>query len=594
MRSSAPLHAEGTAAYGFQIYKMISAFSTCRWPFSPVLAAGLALLSGAALAGSTAETVYAKSDPLWRPDHAPRASDVIMRSLRPRVGGVENDSLEASRAFHVTRHEWTYLNPHMDGVDHETAARFVRETMEDGILVGGAGAGTINQVQGLTDHAPEDLCALDIDGNIFVMHHQRGWPDLRQRGQGSVFSDEFFLAHLLHYTLQLDLGVTSLQRDEGWMSINQGYDFRPEAVAGFRGYLAENSTERERREWDIGDPEDFDVAEYFRSLGVPEERPQRWFHRWQRDNPVKQLYDDFIVEGVVGFYERLRAALNDHAGQPVPFSCNNTSLQQWTPAHLVFDWAMSELMFRTANPEHIYDRYRAGMEHGKIQVLSTPKPMGSVTDYAAFRALNRKVIAQAYALGGLTKAPWDLFLQTDDGTGRYFGEAAHYADLYGFIRAMAPYMEHFEEAAAYGEGIPDVHGWETHPLRVEGSDEVYAFLRVRPRDTESPVVIHIVNWGEAGDTVDILVRADAIERNKVDSVARLLRPAPYHERLHRLAERRQAALREHGKLRGPEQHPAYQILVESNLLETDETTDGWLRFRSVTADPWSVLVIEKL
>jgi hypothetical protein len=562
--------------------------STRLWRLA-VVAGVLLFVCSADMRG---ESVYQKSDPLWRPANAPRASDVVMRSLRPRVGGSNNDSLAASRAFHVTRHEWTYLSPYMEGGDAATAHRFVREAVADGFLIGGAGAGTINQVLALTDQPAPAICALDIDGNVFVMHHQRDWDT--PPGQGSVFNNEFFRVHLLHYTLQLDLGVTSLQRDEAWMSVNQGYDFSPAAIAAFRRYLATHAKPAELRQWGIGDPRQFDVAAYFRELGLPAERPQRWFHRWQADNPIKQLYDAFIVAGVVDFYTRLRAAINDHAGRQVPFSCNNTSLQQWTPAHLAFDWAMSELMFRTANPQHIYERFRAGLGHGKVQVLSTPKPMGAVTDPAAFRDLNRKVIAQGYALGGLTKAPWDLFLQTDDGMGRYFGKAADYADLYGFVRAVAPYLEGFEEAAAFGHGIPDVHDWNSLPLSVEGSADVCAFLRVRPRDPTSPVVIHLVNWGSPDQVVDVRVRADAIARTADNTIARLLRPAVYDQRLHRLAEKHQAALRPVGGLRGPAQHPAYQHLIEARILHTNTTADGWLTFRAVTAAPWSVIVIEEL
>jgi hypothetical protein len=74
----------------------------------------------------------------------------------------------------------------------------------------------------------------------------------------------------------------------------------------------------------------------------------------------------------------------------------------------------------------------------------------------------------------------------------------------------------------------------------------------------------------------------------------LLRPAPYNERLHRLAERQQAAMRLPAEPRGPRQHPAYQILVDSTVLDPTLNADGWLRLKGVTASPWSILVIESL
>jgi hypothetical protein len=404
---------------------------------------------------------------------------------------------------------------------------------------------------------------------------------------------DYFKIHLEHYTEQLDMGAQTLQRDEAQMALASGYDFSQPAVEAFRDHLTRHFPEEQLNEWGIRNPDAFDVRAYFIGLGVPNDPHPRWFHGWQRDDPIKQAYDRFILEAVVGFYQRLRAALNHHAGRTVPFSCNNTSNQVWTPVHRQFDWAMSELMFRTANPQHLYDRFREGLGYGKVQVLSTPKPLGSVEDHDAFRELNRKVIALAYALGGLCKTPWDLFLQTSDGKGRYFGKAADYADLYGFVRGLAPYLEGFEEAAAYGNGIPDVHGWNTLPLRIEGNDEACAFLRVRPRDPESPVVIHLVNWSDERVGLDLLLHKPALAWDSSERVVRALSPAPYDARLHALAERKQALLRKGGELRGPDQYPAYQHLIDSVVLEPADE-GGWIRLSGLSAAPWTTIVIDKI
>jgi hypothetical protein len=480
----------------------------------------------------------------------------------------------------------------MSSGNRDASIGFTKIAEKEGILAGGAGSGAASDVAGLTDKPQENFCVWELDGSLYIMPHKRDWAN--QIGQGSVFSDEYFRSHLAHYTMQLDLGARSLQRDEAWMSISHGYDFNPKAVKAFRKYLARHTTDEERSAWGIDDLDKFDVADYFIQLGVPEDPNPRWFRNWQRENPVKQVYDNFIVDSVVTFYQKLHAAINDHAGHHVPFSCNNTSLQQWTPAHLQFDWAMSELMFRTANPQHLYDRFHAGMEHGKVQVISTPKPLGEIEDKNAFRELNRKVIAQAYSLGGLCKAPWDLFLQTTDGRGRYFGDPADYADLYGFIRGMAPYLEGFEEAAAFGSDIPDRHDWEEHPLCVEGSADFYAYLRVRPRDPSSPVVIHVINWGDSDDSADIMIKKSAINWDSDNTIVRVMQPVNYENSLHRLAEKRQGNLRLPGKLRGPEQYSAYSILVESRIVNPEATPTGQLRIPAINASPWSIIVIEKL
>lgn len=555
---------------------------------------GGAMLAASLNANNVVETVFAKSDPLWRPGDVPRASDVIMRSLRPRMSEEENSSIQASKDFHITRHEWTYLNYMAQGGSFADSQEFMAEAKNLGILVGGAGSGSAHHVERLTDMEQREYCVLDIDGNVHVPPHKRGWANAP--GVGSVFSSEYLRIHAAHYIEQLDLGATSLQRDEAWMALSQGYDFSPHAIKAFREYLQSNLTDVELRELGIKDISRFDVDEYFRSLGVPEpeNRGNRWFHSWKTEDPVKAHYQKFLEEGTIAFYRNLRNRLNQHSGRPVPFSCNNTSLQQWTPVHLEFDWAMSELMFRTANPQHLYERYRESIGHGKVQILSTPKPIGEVEDYKEFRKLNRQVIAQAYSLGGLCKVPWDLFLQTVDGRGRYFGDPSHYSDLYGFVRGIAPYLEGYEEAAAQGVGIPDVHGWTKHPIQIDGSDDIYAFLRVKPRDENSAVVIHIVNWGNSSRKTDIKLLSSAIQWDPEHSIARVLRPVEYDEKLHRLTESKQEALRPYGERRGPDQHPAYHLLVDSKVIEASDIVDGWVRFQNIGAEPWSVIVIEKL
>lgn len=557
------------------------------------VATGGTLLAASISANFENETVFAKSDPLWRPADVPKASDVIMRSLRPRMSDEETPSIQASKEFHITRHEWTYLNYMDQGGSFADSQDFVSEANKLGILVGGAGSGSAHHVERLTEKEQPEYCVLDIDGNVHVPPHKRGWDNAP--GVGSVFSSEYLRIHAAHYMEQLDLGATSLQRDEAWMALSQGYDFSPHAIAAFREYLKTNTSNDERRILGIKEIGTFNVAEYFRSLGAPapEDRGNRWFHAWQTEDPVKAHYQKFLEEGTIAFYRNLRKRLNHHAGRQVPFSCNNTSLQQWTPVHLEFDWAMSELMFRTANPQHLYERYRESIDHGKVQILSTPKPIGEVEDYQEFRKLNRQVIAQAYSLGGLCKVPWDLFLQTVDGRGRYFGEPSHYADLYGFVRGMAPYLDGFEEAAAQGKGIPDAHGWTTHPIQIEGSEDIYAFLRVKPRDEDSALVVHILNWGNASTKADIKMLASAIQWDPAHSIARVMRPVEYDERLHRLVESKQESLRPHGELRGPAQHPAYQLLVDSKVIESIDIVDGWVRFQDIGAEPWSVIVIEK-
>ncbi len=554
-----------------------------------VLLAALALLPLPLPAADT-PTFAEKADAPWRPLSAPRVSDVVMRSLRPRPASPADphDTLATAREFHATRLEWTYLGAEDVGGGSARARAFIAEAHRLGLLVGGAGSGSSQQVEPRLPQPLSDFCVLDLDQRPYVMPHKRGWA--KPPGQGSVFSPEYFAAHLERLAEQVRLGCDTLQRDEAQMAAGVGFDFHPLAIAAFRRHLAQHSTAAERDTWGLGAVELFDVRQYFLSLQPPESRPDGWFARWERTNPVKRLYDRFIEESVAVFHQRTREALNQVAGRMVPFSCNNTSQQRWLAPHRAFDWGMSELMLKTAHPVHLYERVRAGHALGKVQVFSTPKAAGQPIAPDDFRALNRRVIAQAYAAGALGKVPWDLFLQSEDGGDRYFGAPADYADLYGFVRALAPWLEGFEEAAVCGPGLDDRARWAEAPLRVEGGASLFGFVRVRPRDPASPVVLHLVNWGDPASKARVALRKSALPRGGA-ATARLLVPAPYNRPDHVWAEFEQNRRLQAGEKRGPQHAAAYQSLVRETALAVAERA-GWVEVTGVSAAPWSVIVIE--
>jgi hypothetical protein len=175
---------------------------------------------------------------------------------------------------------------------------------------------------------------------------------------------------------------------------------------------------------------------------------------------------------------------------------------------------------------------------------------------AHMKPLTRAVIGYAYAMGGWLAAPYDLFI--DAGIPRYFGKPEDFADLYGFIRANARYLDGFERAAYAGAWLGDRTSGNV--LRIEGgSGGVYAFARTKPNEPEAPIVIHLVDWGEELEFVEgrfrdqtgfnstFYKRGDqAPFRLKVrmancygdrSFTARLLTPPAYDEETHWRAER---------------------------------------------------------
>ena len=279
------------------------------------------------------------------------------------------------------------------------------------------------------------------------------------------------------------------------------------------------------------------------------------------------------------YFKKMRAAIDTYAGQRVPFSCNNSSNQRWDAPHLIFDWAMSEMTYKSAHPDHIWQRARAAEANGKLQVFSMPKHRASTLDEIPNEAdvewIARRVVAIAYSAGHLCRVPWDIFMQCDiSGYGRYFGKPEQYADLYGFVRAMKPYFEEYTEVAAFGEGIADNRWPVASPVTVEGNPQCYALTRAKPGDWDAPVVIHLVDWNKEVKSLTVRLRMNIFFGGRTPTV-RLLVPAAYDGAAHDKAE---AA-------------GDYTALVKE--LDVEVSQEGEILTISVPAlNPWGVLIVE--
>ena len=112
--------------------------------------------------GSSAELARlcdaAKACPF--PPGAPKASDVIMRSLTLRVakGKSQYDTYQALSDFHVTRLEWTYVRD----------ADFIAKVRASGRLFGGAAAAPsyVGDKQG--DDWLKNVCILNREREVII------------------------------------------------------------------------------------------------------------------------------------------------------------------------------------------------------------------------------------------------------------------------------------------------------------------------------------------------------------------------------------------------------------------------------------------
>ena len=492
------------------------------------------------------------------PDGAPKAADVIMRSLTLRKGKDENqhDTFRALSDFHVTRLEWAYIR------DKDAIGRF----RKSGGLFGGAASSSLSHVaKPEAGSSYADLACLNLRGEPVVPTWKRTW-----RPPGSLWMcvnnstlEERYLEYLKSC---LVAGAQVMQRDEpsgNARAVDWGGCFCEHCMRAFRDYLAENTTPEDRKPWEIGDLGSFDYRELLKRRGAPVGDD---FKRYD-GGPLKQTFIDFQTETTIAFHKRTRQALNEYARRRVSFSCNN-GCRRWTPIELEFDWCFGELSYRHAEPGFIHSAMRQAARLGRHQVVTMPKKSDR-EELDSWRRLTRRTIATAYACGGHCMVPWDVYMPSD--APRYFGTASQYADLFGFIRANSQYLDGYEYAGAFGPGIEsDSYGHE-FPVQFAADNRVCAVLRAIPGGTDRAVVMHLVDWSDEPRPFRVTLNPLTFFGGKPLKLT-LLTPAPYDK------SRQAKAVADQ----------SYGPLVETTSLD-----GGYATSVSLPAlRPWGLVVVE--
>ena len=470
---------------------------------------------------ATTKRVHEMAKPRVLPDGAPKASDVIIRSLTLRKGKDEHqhDTLRALSDFHVTRLEWAYIR------DKDAIAQF----RKSGRLFGGAASSALSHVAKLeagSNYA--DLACVDRRGEPVIPSWKRTW---RPPGSWWMCANNPTLeqGYLKYLKSCLDAGAQVMQRDEpggNARAIDWGGCFCDHCMRAFRDYLAENTTADERKQLGISDLGTFDYRELLERQDAPVGDDFKRF-----GGPLKQRFVDFQFEATIAFHKRTRRALDQYAGRRVAFSCNN-GCRRWTPIELVFDWCFGELSYRDARGDFIHAAMRQATALGRRQVVTMPKKSDR-EELDLWCRLTRQTIAMAYASGGHCMVPWDVYMPRD--APRYFGTAGQYADLFGFIRANSQYFDGYEYAGALGPGIVcDLYG-EDGPVRVPAGKPVCAVVRAIPGEADGAVVVHLVDWSDNPQPLRLTLNPEAFFGDKPLKLT-LLTPAPYDKSRHAVAE----------------------------------------------------------
>lgn len=520
----------------------------------------------------------------------PSRNDVTIRTLRFRgiPDGSEIDAFEAVKAFHATRMEWVYVRD----ADRDRIAA-VRNS---GRVMGGAASGGLRH-----EERRKEIASLDLNGEPVIQPHMRAWNN--PHWLGDVTNETRFEMQLAEYMAQVELGVETIQRDESsgpvLMAMRNGGGFTKSGLRAFSQWLYENVSPEQLDDLGIGDPLEFDYGDHLRERDAPAGDA---FVNYEC--PIKPYWFQFWEDATADYHQRLIDEVRERAGRPIAYSCNNTSLQLWSGIQQVFDFAISELLLETANPVHIWNRSQRAREVGRMQIFGSPKTRGLEVDEQSKIDLTRQVISTAYSVGMACRVPWDVFQQTRDGAGRYFGKPENYADLTAFVRAHD--WNGYEEYAVFGKGLPE----SDSPLFEisGGTDHVYLFAQKKEHDPDAPPLLFLVDWGrpqaEPSDKTIVLALPGDSAEYPADGEAHINRSTPEPFTLYLSGQevlgrpdtlylRRPAPWDEEAHVWAVE-HDDYKAMIEEIPLAVTWNDEGRGKVEVPALTPWGVLTTKSL
>jgi len=516
----------------------------------------------------------------------PKQSDVIMRSLRfrPYIASDIADGRYTRGAltdFHVTRLEWTYIS----NLNDAQAADSIKRVIAMGRLFGG----TINI------DVDNKYCNVDLNGEVIAPEGTLVNP----KANGCLNNPDFFTLQTNEFVRNVNAGALSNQRDDPSTTANAWQDggcFCNYCMDKFTRWLRQKYSVLQLNQMGITNPETFNYKTHLKaqSPAVPVGAD---FAGWN-GGVLKENFKTFLDESSHDFFIRLKGEVALRTGKDAPLSGNNTSNQVWNNNLMkAFDWGLSEMMFNTGTPQQIYSKSNEALKLNKFQVFSTPK-LRYPSDFNADDTpkisdvdrlfLNRYLIAMSYASGGIMAVPWDVFEQSlGHGPDRFFGKKEDYADIYGFVRAMAPYLDDYEEVFALGQNLTTTN--PVSDLISEIPAGVYVVVRVIPKSKTAPVIFHFVDTRAVKTPYTISVNSKVLYAGKASEME-FYRPKAYIPEQHTEAENLATKLRQTGKLFSKIESPAFNGLVDT-VKVAPTTLNERISFDVPSVNPWGVLKV---
>ena len=286
------------------------------------------------------------------------------------------------------------------------------------------------------------------------------------------------------------------------------------------------------------------------------------FGEWNWHGKRQRIPEEALAE----FHTWARGQIEAHAGRRVTMSVNSAEDRAFMKS---FDYRTTEVRFDGLGPATMLDLARKARQQGMLFVITSQEDRPA-EDF-------RRAWAGAYATGNLFVVPWDQFnvaLLQDKNAQRTFIPASRLADLTAFERANGPSLDGYEDAAVGGYGVQDGRYAEPHVAIAGGSGRLTAFVRARPGDAASAVVIHLVEWGQGAAAV-LKVRSELV-LGEAGARVELRLPRPYDAQAHAAAEASKD----------------YQGLISEVSLKASRQ-GPWMSIEVPALNPWGMVVIEK-
>lgn len=316
-------------------------------------------------------------------------------------------------------------------------------------------------------------------------------------------------------------------------------------------------------------------------------------------NPRSAAGKEFMLNSMLGLLDSVHRHFEDSLGRKIEWSGNNGSPHMQNEMMIrAYTTAYGEVtaMEKYSTPAKWISDFRNAERNGIFQIFqicvkevdndSKSDDILNIEQYDKFVCINRTAYAFAYAAGGMASVPWDSYTNTDQT--RHFGLLSEYADLSGFIRGMAPYLDGYESGFDYfrangmfvGNTYTDKRFSAAEvPLEVEGNDQAVAFVRVKPGDEQAPVMIHLLEWFHIYEPnsyytpykfstrkpYTLKLRKSSFFEGAPFSIS-LLTPMPFNRLNHELSMALANELLVPGTYRGINETAAYNNLVKEEVL----------------------------